>query len=152
MYSIDRPSFEGCGWINLSSDSFEEARKNFIDLLTDGLGSKICIFTGIIRDYFEKNHPGENVPEMRQLINYLKTAATNPEEIAEIDVSDYDDGIIEFYIDEATLYMYVKNDNYLGKFPQAEIHVGPFNNPEDEYFFYITNNNDKEFNIILEKE
>ena len=117
-----------------------------------GLGSKICIFTDIIRDYFEKNHPGENVPEMRQLINYLKTVATNPEEIAEIDVSDYDDGIIEFYIDEATFYMYVKNDNYLLKFPQAEIHVGLFNNPEDEYFFYITNNNDKEFNISLEKE
>lgn len=59
MYSIDRPSFEGCGWISLSSDSFEEARKNFIELLTDGLGSKICIFTDIIRDYFEKNHPGK---------------------------------------------------------------------------------------------
>ena len=94
-----------------------------------------------IKAYAQEIYP-ENTPvAFSQLANILTKLATDPDYPqfpADMVLEEFDDGNVEFYLDEyARIVINVFNDIYDQKFPSARIDVVKIYDPEQEYYFFL---------------
>lgn len=125
--------------------TFEEAKIQFRNTIKEKLGDGIAEFTNQIDEYCEKYYPDgapNNFEELKNTLIQLVTNPDYPENPDEFEFEDFEDDNIEFYIDSfsKTLFIYINNDDITEEFPQAEINIIKMNEPDDEYYFYITDN------------
>lgn len=142
---------------------FDSAKKEFRHIIAEKLGEGILNFTKQIDAYCAEFYPKKTPKEMVALKELLTKLATDPYYPAtpeEIEFDDFEDDRVEFYTDfySKKLCIYVNDESVKTKFPQAEINVVCMDDPDEEYYFFITDNkspSDGEHystNITLSKE
>ena len=109
--------------------------------------------SNIIDDYCERYYK-DNIPkELVALKDMLTKFVLDPNfpqnQEKELEPFSFgDDNItVHFMFNELTFY--VDNEEELTKFPQGEIKIIDISDPDEEYYFFITNNKDREINITL---
>lgn len=126
--------------------TFEEAKIAFRKRF-ESKPEEIAHITDHIKEYANE-HYAQNTPkafeQLIEIITKLATDPTYPQNIDDVVLDDFEDDNIEFYMDSYTkaIYCYVNNDEYDGKFPLAEINVINMDDPDEEYFFFLTEKRD----------
>ncbi len=126
--------------------TFDEAKIAFRKRFTS-TPEEIAHITDHIKEYAREHYPQNTPKAFEQLIDVLTKLATDPnypENIDDVVLEDFKDDNIEFYMDfySKSIYSYVNNDDYDGKFPLAEINVIKMDDPDEEYFFFLTEKRD----------
>lgn len=125
--------------------TFEEAKMQFRYIIKNKLGDGIFKFTEQIDAYCKEFYP-DGAPEafdnLKEVLIKLATDPNYPENPESFEMEEFSDDNIEFYYNPRCkdIFIYVNNDEVKEKFPQAEINVILMEEPDDEYFFFITDN------------
>lgn len=140
--------------------TFEEAKIQFRNIIKEKLGDGIEDFTAQIDLYCSEFYPDgapEEFAQLKELLTKLATDPKFPEKSEDLKLDDFEDDNVEFYIGPySNICVYVNNDEVKEKFLTAEINVVEMDDPDEEYYFFITDNRsvlgDKHFltNITLE--
>lgn len=142
---------------------FDSAKIEFRHIIAEKLGEGILNFTKQIDAYCAEFYPKKTPKEMvalKELLTKLATDPYYPTDPKKIKFDDFEDDRVEFYTDfySKKLCIYVNDESVKTKFPQAEINVVCMDDPDEEYYFFITDNkspSDGEHystNITLSKE
>ena len=134
-------------------NSFDSAKIEFRHIIKNKHQDNIEDFTKLIDDYCERYYK-DNIPkELVALKDILTKFVLDPNfpqnQEKELEPFSFgDDNItVHFMFNELTFY--VDNEEELTKFPQGEIKLIDISDPDEEYYFFITNNKDREINITL---
>lgn len=125
--------------------SWEGAKEEFRYIINEKLGAQgIAKFTEQIDDYCKEFYPDgapANFEQLKTILTKLVTDPEYPQNPDELELEDFEDDNIEFYMsDSKKIFIYVNNEEIKEKFPSAEINVVTIDDPEDEYYFFITDN------------
>lgn len=127
--------------------SLTEAKIKFREELSEELKTKISYYTEIIREYGERYYPDGIPEELNKLIKFLKkfvTDATFPESEEQIDLNDFEDERIDIIFKspfrEEELWVNASED-FVDEFPHIEMKCLDMSDPDEEYFFYISDGN-----------
>ena len=154
MWKVTRENVLG----SIGEDEFHSwpgARQEFRYIINEKLGAKgIENFTKQIDDYCKEYYPEgapENFEQLKTVLRLLMVDPEYPQNPDDLQLDDFDDDNIEFFIsDSKKIFIYVNNDDAMGKFPTAEINVVVIDDPTDEYYFFITDNRGRySINITL---
>ena len=142
-FKVESHAWYGLQW-RKDFFTFEEAKAHFREKIVcvDGISH----ITDHIDEYVKEHYP-ENTPaafgQLKEFLTKILTDAdysTKPEDVI---TENFEDDNIEFCTTGwGGLNCYVKNDDYDGKFPIAEIDAINFDNEENEYYFYLTEKRD----------
>ena len=139
-----------CEWGLVGEEEYRSwvgAKEEFRYTITEKLGAEgIERFIEQIDDYCDEFYPDGAPSEIETLKTVLTKLVVDPEypqNPEEFTFDDFEDDNIEFYMaDNKKIFVYVNNDDVAEKFPSAEINAICFDDPDDEYFFFITDNKD----------
>ena len=134
-------------------NSFDSAKIEFRHIIKNKHKDTIQDFTKLIDEYcdrYYKNNVPKEIITLKEMISNLVLDPNFPQnqekELESFSFSD-DNITIHFMFNELTFY--VDNEEELTKFPQGEIKVIDISDEDEEYYFFITNNKDREINITL---
>ncbi len=134
--------------------TFEKATRGFRKILQIKLGEQISHYTDQIDGYCEKFYP-DGAPAafqaLKDLLTKLATDPTYPENPDALAFDDFEDERVEFYMDSysKSLRVYVDDESVKPFFPQAVIDIIKMDDPENEYRFFITDNDCHMMNLEL---
>ena len=126
--------------------SWPGAKEEFRYTIKEKLGAKgIAKFTKQIDKYCKEFYPDgapENFEQLKTILTKLVTNPEYPENPDELVLDDFEDDNIEFYMDSVShrFFVYVNNEDVKEKFPSAEINIVSMDDPDEEYYFFITDN------------
>ena len=125
--------------------SWEGAKEEFRYIINEKLGADgIAKFTEQIDEYCKEFYPEgahNNFEQLKTVLTKLVTDPEYPRNPDELELEDFEDDNIEFYMsDTKKVFIYNNNEDVKDKFPSAEINVAVIEDPEDEYYFFITDN------------
>ena len=122
--------------------TFEEAKQAFREKIISPEGIEYII--NLIDDYIEELYPEETPEAFVQLKNILygfTTDSAYPENVNDVALNYFEDENVEFYMESNKVFCYLNNSEYGGRFPDAEINALIMDDEDDEYFFYLAENN-----------